>query len=645
MSLSAAEQQELSQLEGDVGHVSPHPSLSGDEQSELSQLEKEVGHVATPQKAAQSAQPKTPDEIMAANAKRVTESGDAFNNSLLDQLAMGHLPQIKAKLGQMFSGEGISNDNIYVNRRDAAIASQQDLAERYPVENIQGKVAGFVAPMLATGGGSALEEAPAAAQVVKQGLAKALAKGAAKGAAVGGTMGMAQNPGDTAGVVDPLQIGQRVDNAKTGALVGAAIGAPLNAVPNAAEYLSGSAEKKALKGAGAMLKDFRKAYATDSIEDTGRFILDHKLVAPGDTYESTAAKALALRDSAGKELGKHYDSATEAIEKIGPEAKEKVEAAGFNPVRDKQMILDSAKKELGYSYGRKNALNGLSSYLDELISEHGDRVLNPSETNGIKTALDQSAINYERNPLLKEPDAETALKSFRGALSKKVSGQIQAVGDATGDKEAAQRLADLNSRYGMASKVSRMAGDKSQRDAANAAFGLKEYAGAEIGGELGEAIGGKPGRIVGTVAGGAIGHVGRKLGPSLSASATDAAANALEKTGNPSLWRQASPAVYGAVASRDNSGDFEAPPGSRQDVSPAKSQPSPPLKGPVAWANTGLNNLIDHSGDKSLADQKEALMSNPKAKNLLIAASDLKPGSKAMEQILSKLKSHLDEEK
>lgn len=57
-----------------------------------------------------------------------------------------------------------------------------------------------------------------------------------------------------------------------------------------------------------------------------------------------------------------------------------------------------------------------------------------------------------------------------------------------------------------------------------------------------------------------------------------------------------------------------------------------PLKGSEKWANDGLNKLKE-SGAKVDA----SLLENPKAKKLLIAASDLKPGSKAMNNIVSEL--------
>lgn len=64
-----------------------------------------------------------------------------------------------------------------------------------------------------------------------------------------------------------------------------------------------------------------------------------------------------------------------------------------------------------------------------------------------------------------------------------------------------------------------------------------------------------------------------------------------------------------------------------------ESEEDSPQKGPKKWVNDGLDKLEEHAG----SDKFRSLKDNPKARKLLIAASDVKPGSKAMEQIMKKL--------
>jgi len=64
-----------------------------------------------------------------------------------------------------------------------------------------------------------------------------------------------------------------------------------------------------------------------------------------------------------------------------------------------------------------------------------------------------------------------------------------------------------------------------------------------------------------------------------------------------------------------------------------------PLKGREKWADEGFNKLLEDAPE--LEKIKGALLDDPKAKDLIIQASDLKPGSKAMINIVSKLKQKL----
>jgi len=83
-----------------------------------------------------------------------------------------------------------------------------------------------------------------------------------------------------------------------------------------------------------------------------------------------------------------------------------------------------------------------------------------------------------------------------------------------------------------------------------------------------------------------------------------------------------------------------------QEKPPAKSAdqkeedaPMRPLKGREKWADEGFNKLLEDAPE--LEKIKGALFDDPKAKDLIIQASDLKPGSKAMINIVSKLKQKL----
>jgi len=69
-------------------------------------------------------------------------------------------------------------------------------------------------------------------------------------------------------------------------------------------------------------------------------------------------------------------------------------------------------------------------------------------------------------------------------------------------------------------------------------------------------------------------------------------------------------------------------------------------RGEKKWANDGLEKLLKHSKDpeqkKLLESVRGAAATNPKIKRLLIDASGLSPGSKAMDRIIEQLKQNAD---
>lgn len=66
-------------------------------------------------------------------------------------------------------------------------------------------------------------------------------------------------------------------------------------------------------------------------------------------------------------------------------------------------------------------------------------------------------------------------------------------------------------------------------------------------------------------------------------------------------------------------------------------------RGKEKWADTGFEKVSNHVNGANLPGSRDALLSNPKTKKLLIQASDLKPGSKAMDNIVKKIKAEIGE--
>lgn len=477
MALTAAEQKELAMLEQEFAAKQSASALTPEEQAEMQALEADLGPKAktgimdrfkalyspeVKQQAAEIQNKRT------AELDRQSKSGTGLLQTELEQtgdaLTLGYLPQIEAGV-QSLAGQD------YVTARDANIARLERQREDHPVPALAGNVGGVLAttavPMgaLAKGGG--------------------LIKGALKGSALAGAQGAVMNPGDVEGEVNPVQAGERFENAKSSAKLGLAVGAGAGGMQKLARgaqklggKMKGASEAVAFKSSGAMLKDFRQAADKDEIEKLGRFMIDENMVKAGDTYESVAQKAQKVNQDAGKKLDQVYNKATKA-------AGEKAAAMpGLNLAADKEEILASVAKSLGNSEGKAAALKRVSNFLDERIAEHGSGVLNPRVANDIKGAADE-VINYSRNPMTKEPNAEKAFRALRQYTENKVHAQVEYLGQLSGEKGLGKTLRETNQRYGMSKRIEGIANDRLNRVSANQMFGLGDKVASGAGAVIG----------------------------------------------------------------------------------------------------------------------------------------------------------------
>lgn len=530
MALSKAEQQELAQLEKDVGpqaqmRLSPGvQGLSPDEQREMQQLEGEVGHVAP-----------------LGKAQTTLEHG-------ANALSLGYLPQMQAAAAPLIykglnalTGQNVEPDS-YVNERDQNIKRLEAEQTENPKTALASQVGGGVL-------GAAIVPMGAAAE------GAGIGKAALQGARFGAGYGFLQNPGDTEGEVNPLQLKDRVENAgqglATGGITGGVTGAAakvLRGAAGASENLKSLAETQAVKASGADLKSFRALEGKDKTNDIGRYLLDRGIVQAGDTVESVAQKAEAHNKQAGVLLDDIYGQTAKALK--DPEVAAKM--PGFNPVKDKDAILSDVAKQLGNATGKKQAVEKIGAYLDQLAEDHGDVVLSPRVANDVKSEIDKT-INYLRNPLTKEPAGESAFKAARGVLAKKIEASVDFLGKASGDDDLASKLKSANREYGFSKQAAEMATDRVQRNNTNRMFSLTDTlagaAGGTAGSVAGSAMGGDMRRsgemgLIGAGLGAVTHHIGKQFGNAAMASGLDTAGDIARYS--------ASPAAKGLMAVAPN---------------------------------------------------------------------------------------------
>lgn len=277
--------------------------------------------------------------------------------------------------------------------------------------------------------------------------------------------------------------------------------------------------------------------------------------------------------------------------------------------------------------------------------------MDPRRANDVKGALDD-AINYARSPLSKEPAAEKAFSAARRVVSKKVDEAI----DSLGGETELLKLKSANREYGLSATADRIAKDRIRRESANKQmFGLTDTITGV--GALGYGASTQDwDTAIGIMA---AKKLGEKYGASTLAAALDRGSKFLLRSPDMQKLAQTSPQAFRAAvidltsrierkwglpkaAQAPNELDRDSSvPARYEDRS--KEYESKPPRGRNKWSADGFDKLMRHAPDIEL--DRAQLMQDPKTRELLIQASDLKPGTKAMDKIMMKIKDQSSKER
>lgn len=360
------------------------------------------------------------------------------------------------------------------------------------------------------------------------------AKGAMK---MGAALGAANAAGSAGSVGEAAQdIGGGVAGGAAGYGLAKTVGA------GASSALSGFAESKAYKAAGAMLKDFRSAFSKDpqKINELGRTMLDNGLVKMGDDVSSIAQKSEGLRRETGQKIGEVYDKVLSSITSpenqanITPEMQINIQSAGFHPEAQADEMKSIIAQKLKGQPGSTNAVAKANQVIDEL-AVNGNHIT-PQRALELKGSVDHM-INWSKKSQ-DLPIEQDALKEVRGYIQNKLNNQVGALDQALGSKDS-QELVRLNKLYGNVSTVANISRDRALREGANRSFGLTDTiaGGAGVGGGamISGAMGHGPG--LGALIGGAALGAGNKIARTYGNSALATGANALSRgTSNPNVY-------------------------------------------------------------------------------------------------------------
>ncbi len=324
MALTLQEQAELNALQAEAASFKPKSGLTPQEEAELRTLQNE----------AQSHQAQTGQAL-----KPQTTASESALQHFGNSATYGYLPQIQAavepaiqKVTDLFlpsdpKGFNVqSPDSSYIQRRDQYIQNQNQMSQDHPVASIAGGIGGAITGGVATGGliskglgaGVGLVAPEMGAQIANGVRAGSIGQRLRNAAAVGGTIGAIRNPGDTQGEVSPMQPFERVKNIASDAALGGVIqgggevlGKVGNAIKNAPETIKNYSQLKALKGTGATLKDFRKAFGNAKANELGQAAIDEGVIGLGDDIHDIAKKAKSIKSEIGNKISSIYDQADE----------------------------------------------------------------------------------------------------------------------------------------------------------------------------------------------------------------------------------------------------------------------------------------------------------------------------------------------
>jgi len=374
---------------------------------------------------------------------------EAVTKNAANEFTFGHYPQIAGGIKSLYE------ERPYVNIRDEEIARMKKLEEEEPTASMAGKGLGiaaqFAVPQLAA--------------------AKAF-KGLSAGSRmlIGGAEGLAnimgQNPGDTAGVVDPIQPEERIRNV-TENPISSSIAVSVPMIGPLAKMTRGDAAAEAAYSAigpkKSIVKDAIRSSekSPKSIENVGRYALDSGIVKPMSSYEKMYVAASTKADEAGKKISNIIDRNSDALDRyLAASPNDDVMASYLEKTIGEaniKKVVNEIALDLRYDKGGNNAAEQVFEYLKQVIPEGTGTTLDAKELQRVRVSLNNTIRWGVENKEL--PATQKAFKILRSKIDNALGNEIELSAKVLGqnDKAALRKLRD---EYTKASIISDTALDK-----------------------------------------------------------------------------------------------------------------------------------------------------------------------------------------
>jgi len=459
-----------------------------------------------------------------------------------------------------------------------------------------------------------------------------IAKGASllkQGAAIGGITGLGNSEAEDAK-------GMLVDTA-----TGAAIGGTVGKVADKASKVIGNSAKAVSKKSGDLAESFAaravgaeratiKKLGKDTVKEVGRYALDEKLLTPLSSTDDVIARNAANKAKGGAKMDEVYS----AIDDAG--------ASTFNPLD----VASKLDEKLGGFY-RSPINQGETRQLEntlESILMRGDKNVSLKEAQVLKQELGKVA-NWKNN--LNITDKEKMAREAYGIVNQSIDEATEAGAKSINRLGLDKTLKTGKKLYGNASNAEQLLTNKGAREQGNQLFGITDAVTATGAGGYAAVTGDLVTAGVAMLAKKGL----QRFGSQSAALTLDKISKTLATSPKFAQLQSQNPKAFQALVQKlsneaNGPGSVLSKPGKSDNEKPDQEE-SRPLKGSEKWANDGVEKLKSHDKSGALSNPKviEKIMNSKEGKSLLIAASDLKPNSKAMDQLLAKIKSKYIQEK
>lgn len=527
---------------------------------------------------------------------------ESFARGAAQGASMGFSDEITGGLEAMWEkakGNPVEFGNLYKQYRDESRKNYDDAKKANPGTYTTGEIGAGVATAFVPG--MAIAKGAKLANVV------------GKSAMIGGAAGVGNSEKEN---IDDVVI----DGVKGAAIGGALGGVATVAAPyvgklanKAGEKMKGSAERYAARALGAERATVKKIGA-DKIQEVGRHALDEGILSPLASTDDMIARNEAVKASGAGKMKEVYNQIDEAG------------ASNFNPLE----VATKVEDKIGGFYRspiNKGETNQLENTLESILmrsDKSGAKNIPLKAAQELKQELGKVA-NWKNN--LNITDKEQMARDAYKVVSSAIDDAAESGAKSIGKDGLEETLKAGKALYSKSKSAEELLNNKHAREQGNKLLGITDWS----------LLGG--GAAGGLVTGGAsvlptMAAVAAKKG--LERFGSQNAALLLDKTGKALVG---SPKIAEAISRNPNLVNMTAGDKVRSMI-PAPSlkaaENDAPKKGPEKWANDGLEKLKAH--DPEILNRVPAsALKDPKAKELLIKASDLKPGSKAMTDILERI--------